>query len=102
WRSTTATVATVTTAGLVHAVGVGSTNVIASVDGREATVVVRVVAVTAVSVQIAPSTLSLNVGQSQTLSATARDASGNVIPGKVFAWRSSNSSIATVSADGAV
>ncbi len=49
------------------------------------------------SVTVSPSTLTLHVGESGTLTATALSATGAVLTGKSFAWSSSNASVATVS-----
>jgi hypothetical protein len=53
-------------------------------------------------VSLTPSTTGLEVGRSLQITAQARDANGNVISGKVFTWTSSNSSYATVNANGVV
>jgi uncharacterized protein YjdB len=57
---------------------------------------------TATEVQITPETMTLNVGQRQTLFATAYDRQGNLIPNARFTFHSSDTLIATVTRDGAV
>lgn len=49
------------------------------------------------SVAISPSTLTLLVGATATVTATPRDASGGSLVGPVITWNSSNPSVATVS-----
>lgn len=55
------------------------------------------------SVEIAPASgLSVTIGLSGQLTATTKDASGNVLSGRAVAWRSSNETIASISSIGAV
>jgi len=54
------------------------------------------------TVSVAPSSASLVIGGTQQLTATTKDANGNVLTGRVVAWSTSNSSIATVSTVGVV
>lgn len=54
------------------------------------------------SVEIAPSAVALQPGQSTQLSATARKADGTALPGRTAVWASGNTSIATVSSTGTV
>lgn len=54
------------------------------------------------TVKVSPDSASLLVGGTQQLTATARNASGTALSGKTFTWSSSDSSVATVSASGAV
>jgi uncharacterized protein YjdB len=57
---------------------------------------------TATEVQITPETMTLNVGQRQTLFATAYDRQGNLIPNARFTFHSSDTLIAKVTREGAV
>jgi len=54
------------------------------------------------TVTLAPASATLDEGQTQQLTATLKDASGNVLTGRSITWSSSNSSAATVSASGLV
>jgi len=54
------------------------------------------------SVTVSPTTLNLHPGEKGTLTATAFSSSGAVLTGKTFAWQSSNTSVANVSASGVV
>lgn len=54
------------------------------------------------SVTVSPETVELEVGQTRQLSATLRDASGNVLTGRSVAWSSSNQAVASVSSTGMV
>ena len=54
------------------------------------------------TVRVSPSTVALDVGGSQQLSAFALDASGTALTGRIFTWTSVSPAIATVSASGVV
>src|SRR5205814_9833762 len=54
------------------------------------------------SVQISPSTDTLQVGQTQIFTASATDTSGNPVGGVPFTWSSNDLSVATVSSSGRV
>jgi len=54
------------------------------------------------SVSITPATASVVIGTTTQLSAVARDASGNVLSGRVIAWTTSAAAIATVDVNGVV
>ena len=54
------------------------------------------------SVSVSPTTAAVQVGQTTQLAATARDASGNPLPGDTITWTSWNAPVATVSASGLV
>src|SRR5205814_541840 len=61
-----------------------------------------VVTVTVATVTVAPTSANLQTGQTVQLTATARDASGNVLSGRVITWSSSNASVASVNGSGLV
>src|SRR3954468_12913981 len=54
------------------------------------------------TVAVTPSSASLQVGGTQSLAATVKDQSGNVMSGQTVTWSTSNSSAASVSPDGVV
>jgi uncharacterized protein YjdB len=102
WSSSNAAVATVSAAGVVQAVGPGSTTVTArsgSAVGSASITVIQVVA----SIAITPGSVSFTaLGQTVQLSATAFDAGGSPIGGVIHAWSSSNPAVATVTSAGLV
>ncbi len=102
WATTGATVATVTSTGLVTGVAAGTANVTATIDGVTGSSVVNVQPVPISSIVLAPSTATVIVGQSLQLTATPRDSVGNALMGRVLAWSSSNPSVASVSSTGLV
>lgn len=54
------------------------------------------------AVSIEPAARALNIGESTSLVALARTASGSVVNGKTFTWSTSSAAIASVSTDGSV
>src|SRR5712691_1389039 len=54
------------------------------------------------SVDVTPTTLALQVGQSAQLAATPKDANGSPLSGRVVTWGSSNTGVATASPSGLV
>jgi len=105
WSSASPSVATVSTLGLVSAVAAGTATIKATSDGKTgaAQIVVSLPPPAAVAaVSLAPSTLSLQVGNASNLVATLRDSSGTALSGRTVAWMSSAPAVATVSNAGAV
>jgi len=105
WSSSNTSVATVSGAGLVTAISVGSAQITATSEGVSGSVGVSVVApsqaaVATVSVSLASG--SLNAGQTTQATATTFDASNNVLAGRAITWSSNNTSVATVSGSGVV
>jgi uncharacterized protein YjdB len=102
WQSANTNVATVTQAGLITAVGAGSTTVTATSEGKTGTVAVTVASPVVGSVTVAPTTASLAVAATTTLTATVRDANGAVMSGTAVTWSSDNPQTAAVSQSGVV
>jgi uncharacterized protein YjdB len=102
WTTTAAAVATVNPTGLVLAQGVGTATIRATSEGQVGSATVTVTAVPVASVTVAPSSLSLQVGQTAQLTATPRDAAGNPLTGRVVVWTTSASGVATVNGSGLV
>jgi uncharacterized protein YjdB len=101
WETSSATVATVDSAGLVTAVAAGSATITATIDGASGMAAVTV-HVSVASVTISPASLTLNVGSSSRLTATPRDAGGNALTGRSVAWQTSSATVATVDSAGLV
>ncbi|WP_284352167.1 beta strand repeat-containing protein [Roseisolibacter agri] len=105
WSTSNASVATVSSAGVVTAVGPGSATITATSEGRTGSAAVTVTApppAPVASVAVSPSTLSLLTGATGQLSATPRDATGTALTGRTVTWASSNTAVATVSSTGVV
>jgi len=103
WTTSDASVATVSY-GTVKGVGVGSAVVTVNVDGCKATCVVNVIEevpeeIKVQEVELSEGSISMNVGETYQLRA-------NVIPANAtnnsVAWKSSNTSVATVDGSGKV
>lgn len=95
-------VASVSQTGVVTGRAVGSTQVAANVNGVSAVASITVRLAPVASVLIQPDTRSLVLGQSATLTATPRDASGLALAGRAVAWTSSNAAVASVAPTGVV
>src|SRR5439155_9213572 len=102
WSSSGANVATVTADGVVTANATGTAGISAASEGVSgaATLTVTVVPIATVSVSLVSS--SIYVGASTQATATPRDANGNVLTGRSFAWSSDNTAVARVNASGFV
>src|ERR1041385_8648297 len=102
WSSSNSSIATVSGSGLVTGVAAGSATIIAESEGQSGTASVSVSNVPVASVTVSPTAASLIVGGTQQLSATPKDANGNVLSGRTITWTSNNSGVATVNASGLV
>ena len=102
WSSNAPQVATVSSSGLVIAVGAGTATITASSEGRSGTAQVTVTPPTVQRVDVTPAAATIAVGGSFRLTATVYDTRGNVIPGAEVTWTSSDTRVATVDSDGRV
>ena len=106
WSSSDETVATVSSDGLVTAIGDGTATITATASkhGGSATVTATVTVRTQVaSVEVSPdSTTLISIGDTESLTAVTKDANGNAISGATITWSSSDETVATVSSDGLV
>ena len=102
WASSNTDVATVNGNGLVTARGVGTATIAATSEGQSGSATLTVTAPPVASVVVSPSSATLTVGQSATLSADPQDAAGHSLEGRVVTWESSNNNVATVTGDGVV
>ncbi len=102
WSSGDETVASVSAAGLVTAVGAGTTTLEASSGALRASAPVTVTQ-TPASVTVTPDTLRLQaVGDTATIAAVVRDATGSEIVGASVRWSSSDTTLVVVSGEGLV
>jgi Bacterial Ig-like domain (group 2) len=106
WATSNAGVATVSGAGLVAGVSAGTATITATSEGRTGQAVVTVTVppppAPVATVTVSPATASVVVGQTVQLSVVTRDASGNVLTGRVVTWVSASGSIASVLSSGLV
>jgi uncharacterized protein YjdB len=102
WSSSNTAVATVSSAGVVTTLAPGDARIAASAFGKSATATVTVTAREVASVVVTPPTVSVRVGSTVPLQAQTLDAEGGVLTGRPVTWSSSNTSVATVNAQGVV
>jgi uncharacterized protein YjdB len=102
WSSGNTAVATVDADGIVTGVGAGIALIVAESEGQSGTAEITVTEAAVSSVEITPSALNIEVGQTAQLTATPRDASGNALSGRTVFWSSSNTAVATVDQTGLV
>ena len=101
WSSDDASVATVDSAGLVTAVGMGATRVTATAGDATGAAAVTVMQ-SAGSVIVSPAADTIAPGDTLRLGAEAFDANGHTVAGAAFTWSSSDASVARVDASGLV
>ncbi len=102
WSSSNSAVATVNANGHATAVNAGSATIRATAEGITGTASLTVTEPppTVATIEVNPSTASIEEGDSQQFNATAREADGSEITGVSFNWSSSNSAVATINAGG--
>lgn len=102
WTSSSDAVATVSPSGLVTAVGIGKATITSTSEGKPGTAEIVVIPVPVASVEISPLSRSIPVGGTLQMTATSKDAGGNVLVGRTVSWTTSSAAIATVSTTGVV
>jgi uncharacterized protein YjdB len=102
WASSNAAVATVSQTGLVTGVTIGSATITATSETKSGTSTVTVTQAPVATVTVTPSTPSVAEGATVTLTATLKDANGNVLTGRAITWTTSSGTIATVTQGGVV
>jgi uncharacterized protein YjdB len=102
WSSTAPDILVMSGDAEVTGRSIGRADVVLRVDNKVGTTGVRVLSKPVASVFANPSSLALHPGQSAQLVATTYDVNGDPITGRNANWSTSNSNVATVSADGLV
>lgn len=102
WSSSDPQVAAVSAGGVVTAALGGTATITATSEGKTGTASVVVLLPPVASLTITPNPDLISVGQQDTLTAVARDASGAVITGAPVTWGSNNENAAVVSDAGVV
>lgn len=102
WTSLTPSIATVSSSGVVVGVTVGTATISAVAEGRTGLAVVTVAPAPVASVTVALSANSLRPGQATQALATTLDAQGAALTGRVVSWQSSNTTVASIDAFGAI
>ena len=105
WITSNAGVASIRGAGATAwflGIATGTASLSATAGGVTGSTQVTVLPIPVSTVVISPASAVIDKGGQQQLSATARDAAGNVISGVGVTWSSANSNVATVSSSGLV
>ena len=101
WSSGNPAAAAVSSAGLASGVAAGTSHITASAQGVNSNAAVLTVSKPAsvlTSISVSPSTASIQAGSAQQFSAVGYDQYSNVMSGVTFAWSSSNTNVASVTA----
>jgi uncharacterized protein YjdB len=102
WASDNSAVATVSNAGLVTAVAPGTAHISATSEGKSGSSTITVNPAPVASVSVSPTAATVGVGATQQITATLRDALGNILTGRVITWTTDASGVATVDGNGLV
>lgn len=102
WTSSNAFIAAVSPTGLVSGLAEGTVTVTATIEGKVASTTVTVGPAAVASITVTPAASTIFTGGTVLLTATARDALGVILPGRLITWSSNNSGIAVVDARGQV
>ncbi|HET7564657.1 MAG TPA: Ig-like domain-containing protein [Gemmatimonadaceae bacterium] len=102
WTSSDTTVATVSGAGVVTALAIGTAIIAASAEGASGTATITVTPPPVAKVAVLPESAQTTVGATVQLQAVTYDALGNVLTGRTISWSSSNQQVATVDGNGRV
>lgn len=102
WTSSAPGVATVSASGVVTAVAEGKATITAKSEGKSGTSTITVQLVPVASVEMSPTELRLQIGQSGTITATPKASDGTPLTDRDVEWKSLSTSIATVDQSGVV
>jgi uncharacterized protein YjdB len=102
WTVENEAIASVSPAGVVTAVGLGTTQVAASARGKSGIATVTVQRAPVASVVVVPNAVNAGIGGTTQLIAKAYDASQNELAGRAMVWTTSNADVVTVDANGLV
>ncbi|HTC24939.1 MAG TPA: Ig-like domain-containing protein [Gemmatimonadales bacterium] len=102
WASGDAAIASVDAQGVVTGVAAGSTQITATAEAKSGSVTLTVSTTAVNSVTVTPTTTTVDVGGTATLTGAAFATGGAPLPGRVFSWASSNTSVAAVTSLGVV
>jgi serine/threonine-protein kinase len=101
WSTSDPSVGRIAPDGSFTAVAAGSVTVTARIGDVSARETIGVSGASVTSLAVDPASLTLTAGERRTVTATARDRSGNALPAAI-AWSSSDGGVATVSERGEV
>jgi hypothetical protein len=102
YSTSSASIATISTSGLITAAGPGPVTITATVDGVQGNLPVTVTPVPVFFIAISPANPSVRQGETITLTAEPQNAIGQPLPGRTVAWSSANTAFATITQGGVV
>lgn len=102
WSTSNASIASVSSAGVVTGLTAGTVSIIASAGGKTGQTTITIAQASVASVRITPPSASVNVGATTQLSAATLDAVGNTVTGRTITWSTSDATKATVTQAGVV
>jgi uncharacterized protein YjdB len=102
WSTSSNSIATVSSAGVITGIAKGSAFVTARVGSKRATATVNILDIPVASIDVTAPASTVSIGQSLQASAILKDADGNVLTGRVVSWQSSNPALATVTSSGLI
>lgn len=102
WTTSAATVATVSTTGVVTAVAPGTSTITATAEGKTATATVTVTLPPVATVTVTPAACTIDPGQSCQPTVVVKDVAGATLTGRALTWTTSSSNIATASTAGVI
>lgn len=102
WQSSAATVASVSSTGVVLGVAPGTATITATSEGKSATSRVTVSPVPVASVTVSPTASTIAVGQTMPLVARTADSTGAPLNGRIVRWTTDRAAVATVNATSGV
>jgi uncharacterized protein YjdB len=102
WGSNNPGVASVSSTGKVQALAVGSATITAISEGKTDTSKIVVVYIPVATVVVAAAKDTVQVGKTVQFTATTKDASNNVLTGRLVTWASNDTTVAKVNSSGQV
>ena len=102
WTVENADIASVSPAGVLTGLALGTTQVAASARGKSGIATVTVTRTPVSSVVVRPNSAHAAIGSRTQLTATTYDAGLNVLTGRGITWTTNNAAVATVDANGLV
>ena len=102
WSSSNTTIATISATGLITANASGTSTITASSEGKSGTLSLTVTFTPVATVSVTIDKPLLFIGYTAQATSITRDASTNVLSGRVTSWTSSNPSVAAIAANGVI
>ncbi|MEO7522186.1 MAG: Ig-like domain-containing protein, partial [Gemmatimonas sp.] len=102
WTSVTPGIASVSSAGVVTGIALGTARIAVNVEGAVDTVSFAVTKVPVTSVRTSPLQVNLLLGETRQLGVTVTDSTGTIVTDRPVEWISNNPSIASVTQAGVV